>query len=352
MSTPSVSIPSVSVSRHGVTPAGEEVRLFTLTNARGHVVSVSEYGAMIVDLRVPDRTGALADISLGYPTLAGYFSPGNPYFGTIVGRWGGRIAEGRFTLDGKTYSLVQNDGTNHLHGGKRGFDKLVWCGEAVGNTGVRFNVLSADGDEGYPGNLRATLTYTWSDADELRLEFVSTSDKPTPVNLTNHVYLNLSGQHGTTVTDHVVTIPSERYVELNKICIATGKLAPVAGTPLDFRTPRALGERIRDVGNVPVGYDFTFVVEGSGLRPAAEVVHPASGRRLRVSTTEPGVHLYTGNFLNGSERGKDGATYPQYGGFCLETQHYPDSPNHPHFPNVILRPGEERRSTTVFAFGV
>lgn len=354
MSTPVAPSPSLALSLHGTRPDGAAVQLFTLTNRRGHRVSLSEHGATIVDILVPDAQGVLADVNLGYTSLAGYVQSGNPFFGCSVGRCGNRIAQGRFNLDGKAYELACNNGENHLHGGVIGFDKRHWKGEAVGQQGVRFTYVSPDGEEGYPGTLRAEITFTWTEQSELRMDYVATTDKPTPVNLTNHAYFNLSGRHGTTVYDHRLKIDGDAYVPVSDKLIPTGELRPVAGTPMDFREARPIGERLQAAGGDPVGYDHTWVLRGgkASLRPVAEVFEPVSRRRLRVLTTEPGVQFYSGNFLDGSQVGKQGAAYPQHSGFCLETQHFPDSVNQPNFPSVILRPGETYRTTTVYAFDV
>ncbi|MDX2185604.1 MAG: aldose epimerase family protein [Opitutaceae bacterium] len=344
--------PSVHITHHGVASDGKEVRLFTITNGRGHVVSLSEYGAAVVDLCVADRNQIVGDVSLGYDSLHGFLGKGNPYFGAIVGRVGNRIAKGRFSIEGREYVLACNNGVNHLHGGVKGFDKQVWSGTADGAQTVSFSLFSRDGDEGYPGNLQATVTYHWSDTDELRIDYVATTDKATPVNLTNHAYFNLSGMPGTSILGHIIQIHAERYVPVSETLIPTGELAPVEGTPMDLRQPTRVGDNLAAVGGDPVGFDHTFVISGSNgqLRLAAEVREPGSGRRMRVLTTEPGVQFYTGNFLDGSQRGKGGAAYGQHSGFCLETQHYPDSPNQPTFPSVILKPGQTYRTTTVYAF--
>ncbi len=344
---------SISTTPFGVLPDGREATLFTLTNSTGQVVTLTDYGAAIVGIQVPDRVGKLADVALGFDQLAGFLSAENPYFGCIVGRFGNRIASGCFSLDGKTYQLAINNGVNHLHGGRRGFDKLLWSGTVVGERSVRFTLLSPDGDEGYPGALSVEVLYTWNDQAELLIEYQATTDRPTIVNLTNHVYLNLGGHDSGDVLAHRIQLPAEHYVPVSSTLIPLGILAEVEGTPMDFRTPRAIGERLAETGGEPAGYDHTFVLQrtpSAELIPAAEVVEPVSGRRLRVGTTEPGVQFYTGNFLNGSAVGKGGAVYNRHAGFCLETQHFPDSPNQPTFPSVVLRPGETYRTRTVFRF--
>ena len=345
----------------GTLPTGERVQAFTLTNARGLEMRVLDYGGIIVSLRTPDRTGQLADIVLGFDDLQGYVKS-SPYFGAIAGRYANRIARGRFTLDGTTYTLAVNNGPNALHGGIKGFDKVVWQAEPTADSsGVRLvlHYTSADGEEGYPGTLRATVAYTLSDSNQLVVDYEATTSKPTPVNLTQHTYFNLAGEGSGVVLGHVVTINADRYTPIDSTSIPTGDLPPVEGTPFDFRTPHPIGERI-DQADPQLkngrGYDHNFVLnhpQGSaGLVHAAHVVEPTSGRTLDVSTTEPGVQFYTGNFLDGTAVGKHGHAYPFRGGFCLETQHFPDSPNRPDFPSTILRPGNTFRSRTVFSFGV
>jgi aldose 1-epimerase len=345
----------------GTLPTGEQVQAFTLTNARGLEMRVLDYGGIIFSLRTPDRTGNLGDIVLGFDDLQGYVKS-SPYFGAITGRYANRIAKGRFTLDGTTYKLAVNNGPNALHGGLKGFDKVVWQAEpSADSTAVRLvlRYTSADGEEGYPGTLRTTVTYTLSDNNQLAVDYEATTDKPTPLNLTQHTYFNLAGEGSGTVLDHVVTIDADRYVPIDSTSIPTGDLPSVGGTPFDFRKPMPIGARIDQPdqqlknGN---GYDHTFVLNrpqgSSGLVHAAHVTEPISGRTLDVSTTEPGVQFYTGNFLDGKVVGKNGHAYPRRGGFCLETHHFPDSPNQPQFPSTILRPGETYRSRTVFTFGV
>ena len=345
----------------GTLPSGERVQVFTMTNARGLEVRAIDYGGIVVSLRTPDRTGAMADIVLGFDDLNGYLTS-SPYFGAIVGRYGNRIAKGQFTLDGKTYKLAVNNGPNALHGGLKGFDKVVWRAAPKGDSSGVHLVLgytSADGEEGYPGTLRATVTYTVTDANQLVVDYEATSDKPTPVNLTQHSYFNLAGEGAGDVLSHVVTLDADRFVPIDSTFIPTGELAPVAGTPFDFRKGTAIGARIEQTNPQITngkGYDHTFVLNRAagttGLVHAAHVVDPSSGRTLDVETTEPGVQFYTGNFLDGTVVGKRGHAYPRRGAFCLETHHFPDSPNKPKFPSTILRPGETYRSRTVFTFGV
>ena len=347
---------SVTSTPFGKMPDGTPVDLFTLTNKNRVEIRVISLGAIIASLKVPDRTGQLADVVLGFDALEGYIK-GHPYFGCVVGRYGNRIAKGRFTLDEHTYQLATNNGPNHLHGGTIGFDKHVWTAEGVkGQNAVAFTRTSPDGEEGYPGNLKTRVTYTLNDKNELLVEYHATTDKPTPVNLTQHSYFNLAGHSAGRILDHVVMLNADRYTPVDETLIPTGELAPVAGTPFDFRKPTAIGARID--GEHPQlkngrGYDHNFVLnrKGSGLALAARVVEPTSGRTLEVRTTEPGVQFYTGNFLDGTIKGKGGHVYEHRTGFCLETQHFPDSPNKPEFPSTIVRPGQEYRTRTMFTFG-
>ncbi len=343
----------------GQTPSGEAVDLYTLTNARGLEARIMTYGGTVVSLKVPDRSGALGDIVLGYDSLAGYLAK-SPYFGAIVGRYGNRIARAQFTLDGTVYRLPANDGVNSLHGGTIGFDKAVWHGEGFRNqrgVGVVLSHTSPDGDQGYPGNLSVRVTYTLTDSNRLIVEYRARTDKATPVNLTQHSYFNLAGDSAHDILGHILWINAGRFTPVDSALIPTGELAPVAGTPLDFTVATPIGSRIAQ-DNEQLrrgrGYDHNFVLNraDSGLTHAARVVEPGSGRTLDVYTTEPGLQFYSGNFLDGTIIGKGGHVYRHRSGFCLETQHFPDSPNHPAFPTTILRPGHEYRSETVFAFGV
>jgi aldose 1-epimerase len=346
----------VTRAAFGALPDGAPVEIFTVTNGNGVEVRAISFGGIITSLRVPDRTGQSADIVLGYDTPGDYARNNSPYFGAIIGRYGNRIAKGRFSLDGAIYTLATNNGPNHLHGGVRGFDKVAWSGEAT-DEGVRFGYVSKDGEEGYPGTLSVRVTYTLNDRNELAVDYEATSDKPTIVNLTQHSYFNLAGQGARDILDHRLQIDADRYTPVDPTLIPTGELAPVAGTPFDFRQPTPIGARIGD--DHPqlkngLGYDHNFVLNrsGEGLRHAARVVDPASGRTLDIATTEPGLQFYSGNFLDGSITGKAGRTYQKRYGFCLETQHFPDSPNHPDFPSAVLRPGQTYKSRTVFTFGV
>jgi aldose 1-epimerase len=334
----------------GNLPDGTPVEIFTLTNGRGLKARLMTYGATLVSLGLPDRTGAPADCVLGYDSLDGYLKS-SPYFGAIVGRYGNRIAKGRFTLDGVTYTLATNNGENHLHGGNRGFDKVVWAGEPFVDSdavGVIFTYLSRDGEEGYPGNLKVRVAYELTGADELRIDYEATTDKATPVNLTSHSYFNFTGGRRD-ILGHELMLAATRYTPVDAGLIPTGELRPVEGTPMDFTSPMPIGSRIAQVAG---GYDHNFVLKGGGGTPvlAARVVEPESGRAMDIFTTEPGIQFYSGNFLDGSITGKGGQVYAKHWGFCLETQHFPDSPNHPNFPNTILRPGETYRSRTVHTF--
>ena len=341
----------------GRTPDGAEVAAFTLTNGHGLELEALGYGAIIRSLRVPDRSGALDDVVLGYDSLEEYLRR-NPFFGAVAGRCANRLARGRFVLDGRTYALAVNNGVNHLHGGIIGFDKVVWHGvPSADGAGVTFGRTSPDGEEGYPGTLTATVSYTLTDANELVIEYAATADRATPVNLTQHSYFNLAGHGAGDILDHVLTIDADRYTPVDASQIPTGALAPVEGTPLDFRRPTTIGSRIQQAHDQIVigeGYDQNFVLNGSGpgLHVAARVVEPRSGRTLEVATTQPGLQFYSGNRLDGSIAGKGGQVYVRRAGLCLETQHFPDSPNQPAFPSVILEPGQEYRHTTVFTFGV
>ena len=329
----------------------------TLRNAHGVAIAAIPYGGIITSLEVPGRDGRPGDIVLGFDRPERY-EQDHPFFGAIVGRYGNRIAKGRFELDGQTYTLATNNGPNHLHGGVKGFDKVVWNVEEMkGADGpsLVFTRRSSDGEEGYPGNVDVRVTYTLTDRNELIVDYHATADKPTPVNLTQHSYFNLAGAGD--VLGHELTIHADRYTPVDETLIPTGELAPVDGTPFDFRKPTAIGARI-DAGHPQLvngkGYDHNFVLNraGDGLQPAARVVEPSSGRTLEIATTEPGLQFYSGNFLDGTITGKDGRVYAHRTGFCLETQHFPDSPNQPGFPSTILRPGQEYRSRTVFTFGV
>ena len=339
---------------------GQAVEVFTLTNAAGVEVKAITYGGIITSWRVPDRNGQVGDIVLGYDDAAGYIANNSPYFGAIVGRYGNRIAKAQFTLDGHVYALAANNGVNHLHGGNRGFDKELWQGEALrggGGAGVAFSRTSSDGEEGYPGNLKVRVTYTLTDKNELVVAYEATTDKATPVNLTQHTYFNLAGQGRGDILGHELRINADRYTPVDATLIPTGELASVDKTPFDFRKPIAIGARIKSEHpqmQFGRGYDHNWVLarSGPGLSLAADVYEPKSGRTLQVRTTEPGLQFYTGNFLDGTITGKGGSVYRLRSGFCLETQHFPDSPNRPTFPSTTLRRGDTYRTRTVFATGV
>ena len=349
--------PGVEMKSFG-THDGKPVNLFTLTNANGVEVDAMNYGGIIVSIRVPDRKGQIADIVLGHESLEGYI-PNPPYIGALVGRYANRIANGSFKLDGKTYTLPKNDGPNTLHGGvDKTFNKVVWEGEALkGKPGVAFSYLSKDGDDGFPGNAKIKVTYTLTDANELVIDYEATTDKTTVINLSQHSYFNLSGEGNGDILNHEVMLNADRFTPVDKNLIPTGELRPVKGTPLDFTTSTRVGARIDDSYDQMVlahGYDHNWVINrksnDNGLVLAARVYEPTSGRVLEVSTTQPGVQFYTGNFLDGTVTGKHGHVYKRRYGLCLETQHFPDSPNHPDFPSTILRPGETFKSKTVFKF--
>jgi aldose 1-epimerase len=335
---------------------GKPVKLFTLTNRKGTIVKVTNYGLIITDIQTADRQGKLGHVVLGFDNLDQYVK-GHPFFGAIAGRVANRIAKGKFTLDGKEYTLAVNNGPNHLHGGRKGFDKVVWEAKPrlAGDheQAIDFHYLSKDGEEGYPGNLDVTVTYTFTDNDEIRIDYRAKTDKSTPVNLTNHSYFNLAGSGDTLGTE--VFIDADRYTPTDNTLIPLGELAPVKGTALDFTKPTTMGARIEQLDKSrggPGGYDHNFVLNSGGkqLALAARAHEPKSGRVLEVLTTEPGVQLYNGIGLDGKTLGHDGTPYVKYGGFCLETQHFPDAINHPEFPSVVLRPGQTFQSTTVFKF--
>ena len=344
----------------GKTAAGEAVDLYTLTNATGASVQVATLGGTVVSVKVPDKTGALGDVVLGFDSLDGYLGP-HPFFGVLVGRYGNRIGNARFALDGKTYTLAKNNGVNSLHGGLKGFDKYVWKTREVASPdglAIELTHVSPDGDEGFPGTLSATVRYTWTDANALRIDYTATTDKPTVINLTNHSYFNLSAGAAATVLDHTLQLAADKFTPVDKGLIPTGELRPVAGTPFDFAKPRRVGEQIdKDDEQIKFGggYDHNFVLRqpaNGTMRLAARVAEPTSGRIMEVTTTEPGVQFYTGNFLDGSVKGRGGKPYVKRSGLCLETQHYPDSPNRPDFPSVVLRPGQTYKTSTQYTFGV
>jgi aldose 1-epimerase len=341
---------------------GEQVTLYTLTNANGMEVKLTNYGGIITSVLAPDRDGAMENVTLGFDNLDDYVA-GHPYFGNITGRYANRIARGTFDIEGEDFYLAVNNAPNTLHGGVKGFDKVVWAAEEVsgdGEVGVKLSRVSPDMEEGYPGNLAVEVTYTLTDANEIRIDYHATTDEPTHVNLTNHAYWNLAGDGSGTADNHVLTLMASNYTPVDASLIPTGEIAPVAGTPMDFTTPHPIGERIRDSFEQLVlgrGYDHNFVLDrespdDTSLIVAAIVEEPESGRVLTISTTEPGIQFYSGNFLDATEIGAAGKMYRQGDAFALETQHYPDSPNQPDFPDTLLEPDEEFNSTTIYAFSV
>ncbi|MFD1875083.1 aldose epimerase family protein [Hymenobacter bucti] len=339
------------------TADGTEIQLFTLTNAKGMKATISTFGGTLTSLLVPDKDGKLSDVVLGFDNVSGYTSPefkkSNPYFGALIGRYGNRIAKGKFTIDGKEYQVGVNNNGNSLHGGNVGFNQKVWTakpGTSADGQTLTLTYLSKDGEEGYPGNLNVTVTYTLTEANALSIDYAATTDKATPVNLTNHAYFNLALGQSKDVLAHQVTIPADRYTVVDDKLIPTGELKAVKGTPFDFTSAHAIGERI---AQVPGGYDHNWVLnQATGKHSAATVYEPTTGRTMEVTTDEPGVQFYTGNFLDGSLKGKDSVVYGKHAGFCLETQHFPDSPNQKEFPSTILKPGETYHTTTSYTFGV
>ena len=363
---------SIDKQPFGTLPDGTAVDKYTLSNARGMTVSILTYGGIIQSLSVPDAHGRVANVTLGFSDLAGYLSPAyvkaNPYFGAIIGRYGNRIGGAKFTLDGTTYTLDPNNNGNTLHGGTTGFDKVVWKAEEVpgeDTVGLRLSRLSPAGEgcanppascTGFPGNLDVSVLFTLDNANRLRFDYTATTDKPTVVNLTNHSYWNLAGEGSGTIENHLLRINADRFTPVDEGLIPTGELRPVAGTPFDFRTFHTIGERLRDNDQQLMfgrGYDHNFVLNapgGDGLNPAAQLVDPSSGRVLTISTKEPGIQFYSGNFLDGTLYGTSGHAYRQGDGLALETQHFPDSPNKPQFPSTRLDPGQTYDTTTVYAF--
>ena len=357
--------PAVSRAPFGRLPdgGGRAVELFTLRNAHGVEVRAMTYGAIITSIRTPDRTGQIADITLGFDSLDGYVA-GSPYFGAIVGRYANRIAGGRFTLDGVTHQLARNNGPNSLHGGLRGFDKVLWTAapfERENAVGVTFSYESPDGEEGFPGAVSVRVAYTLTATDELIVDFDASTTKATPLNLSQHTYWNLHGDGGGRgdILDHVLTLDASAFTPVDSTLIPTGDIATVAGTPFDFRRPTAIGARINESDaqlRFGRGYDHNWVLDRDRVAGADSLVHaarledPSSGRVLDVSTTEPGIQFYSGNFLDGTVKGKAGHAYGHRTGLCLETQHFPDSPNHPNFPSTVVRPGQRYQSRTVFKF--
>ena len=343
----------IKVEPFGKTADGQAVDAVTMTNGKGIEAKVITYGGIIISLKAPDREGKPGDIVLGFDNLDGYLR-GHPYFGAIIGRYGNRIGAGKFVLDGVEYKLAVNNGPNHLHGGIKGFDKVVWKierAQAKGDEAIlKLSYLSKDGEEGYPGNLRCTVTYTLTADNELKIRYEATTDKATVLNLTNHSYWNLAGQGNGDILGHELMLNAERYTPVDEGLIPTGELKSVKGTPMDFTKPMTIGSRIKqvDIG----GYDHNFVLNGKAgkMKLCATVYEPTSGRAMEIRTTQPGVQFYTGNFLDGTLTGKDGKVYKKHYAFCLETQHFPDSPNKPQFPSVVLKPGGKYDTTTVHKF--
>jgi aldose 1-epimerase len=343
---------SANTDSFGETPEGKQVELYTLTNTSGIIAKITNFGGILVSLEVPDRDGNLADITLGFDKLSGYLGE-HPYFGAIVGRYANRIGKAKFTLDGVEYKLAANNNENHLHGGIKGFDKVVWRLEDIGvhadGAMVKLGYISEDGEEGYPGNLACSVTYTLTKNDELKISYEAETDKKTIVNLTNHSYFNLAGQGKGDILGHEMMINADKYTVVDEGLIPTGENRDVKGTPMDFTTPMTIGSRI---GQVEGGYDHNYVLNGSGgtLALAARVYEPTSGRVMEIYTDQPGVQFYTGNFLDGTITGKAGKVYKKHYGFCLETQHFPDSPNKPDFPSVVLNPGQKYATATEYKF--
>jgi aldose 1-epimerase len=345
----------ITMKPYGKMPKdGPTVDEYTMTNKNGMTMKVITLGGIVTEIHVPDKNGKMADVCLGCSNLEEYLE-GHPFFGSIVGRVGNRIAKGKFTLNGKEYTLAVNNGPNHLHGGTKGFDKKVWKARPDPEKEVPTLVLdyrSKDGEEGYPGDLDVEITYRLLDTNAWEITYVAKTDKPTPVNLTQHCYFNLAGHDSGTILDHLLQIDADKYTPTDDTLIPTGKIEPVKGTPFDFTTPTPIGKHIKEIKADPQGYDLNYVLNGKAgeLRQIAQVTDPKSGRVMTVSTTQPGVQFYSGNFLDGKQKGKGGVRYKQYAGFCLETQHFPDSVNHPEFPSVILEPGKFYGHTTVYTF--
>jgi aldose 1-epimerase len=358
--TPSKPVPEASKLKKqsfGKTATGDTADLYTLANKNGMEAAITNYGGIVVSLKVPDRNGKIDDVILGFDSLDGYLKE-HPYFGALVGRYGNRIAKGKFKLNGVEYTLARNNGENALHGGLKGFDKALWKARDVSTADtprLELTYVSKDGEEGYPGNLSVTVTYSLTDANELRIDYAATTDKDTVLNLTNHTYFNLAGQGNGDILKHQVSIAADRYTPIDAGLIPVGRLDKVEGTPFDFRQPHEIGERINQKDEQLVrgkGYDHNFVLNSGGgsLAPAARVYEASSGRVMEVLTDQPGLQFYTGNFLDGTLTGKGGKVYQQRYGFCMETQHFPDSPNQPAFPSTVLKPGAKYQTTTVYRF--
>jgi len=328
----------------------DSVLQYTLTNKNGMVVKILNYGGTVTDIITPDKNGKMGDVVLGYDSLSGYLQAGNPYFGCLVGRYGNRIANAKFSLDGKEYALAANNGPNTLHGGLKGFDKVIWTVKLFNDSSLLLSYSSKDGEEGYPGNLSVDVMYSLSDDNGLKIDYAAVTDKATPLNLTNHCYFNLSAGSDSTILDHELMLKADKYTPVNETLIPTGKIDDVKGTPMDFTTSKKIG---KDIANVTGGYDHNWVLNRSGndLELIGSVYHAGSGRYMEVFTTQPGIQFYTGNFLDGTLKNtRDGVRYIKHSGLCLETQHFPDSPNQPSFPNTILKPDETFHETTVYKF--
>ena len=349
--------PAVKKAVFGDTMDGELVEIFTLANSHGVKARVMTWGATLVSMEVPDRAGKFANVTLGFDTLEGYLGA-HPFFGVIAGRYANRIAKGKFTLDEKEYTLATNNGVNHLHGGLKGFDKKNWSARLTpGSNSVSFSITSTAGDEGYPGTLHAKVTYTLTEDNALRIAYEATAEAPTVLNLTNHAYWNLAGAGEGDILGHELTLHAAKFTPVDDGSIPTGKIDPVAGGPMDFTKAKTIAKDFAQMTGTPGGYDHNFVIDQAakkpgGLNPAAELYDPKSGRLMKVATSEPGVQFYTGNYLDGTVTGKGGKAYKKNFGLCLETQHFPDSPNKPQFPSTVLRPGTTYRSTTVHTFSV
>ncbi|MFI5133487.1 MAG: aldose epimerase family protein [Chitinophagales bacterium] len=326
---------------------------YTITNASGVQVSIINYGGTVTKIITPDKDAKMGDIILGFDSLSGYLQKGDPYFGSLVGRYANRIANGKFTLDGKQYTLAGNDHGNSLHGGNKGYDKVVWNAEKLaGDSSLKLTYLSKDGEEGYPGNVNVQVIYTLASDNVLKIDYAATTDKATPVNLTSHCYFNLSAGKDSTILGHELMLNADKYTPVNDQLIPTGKIEEVKGTPMDFTGSKKIG---KDIEQVKGGYDHNWILnrKGADLEKAASVYEPNSGRYMEVFTTEPGLQFYSGNFLDGTLTGtKNGQKYVKHGALCLEAQHYPDSPNQPSFPNTILKPGETYKQTTVYKFSI
>ncbi len=347
----------ISTTSFGTLNDGREINQLTLTNVHGAGVGIIDLGGIIVSLNVPDQGGELGDITLGYDNPQQYLDE-SPYFGAIVGRYANRIAEGKFSIDGTEYTLAQNNGPNALHGGLEGFDKKIWTAETSENNhsaSVKFKMISADGDQGYPGTLTTEVVYTFDDENQLTVEYRATTDKTTVINLSQHAYFNLNGHGSGNIGDHEMMINASHYTPVDETLIPTGEIAPVVDTPMDFRVAKPIGGDIEadfEQLGFGMGFDHNWVLDGEGMALAASVYAPKTGRVMEVYTDQPGIQFYAGNFLDGSSTGKDGVAYVRRGGFCLETQHFPDSPNQGNFPSTILRPGDVFESKTIFKFNI